>query len=555
MTQSAQSFNPIATFLRSVEGPRQSLGPAPHGDDLARHFQNRDKAGKLELQVDMADYLADAIATQEQAQEALEWMAARWPSSLVARKNHCEGDIVIDASTQRAEALMDLMVNKGADLSKPIQQQEVLDILDQITLSLGEVLVQLGHTRYSPDIKQPKDAGEIEKLARSCARNGDFKNASFWISHAGDHKEKTNQEVWLALSRERTAPINDLALLPDPPANWWVISYDQNTYRKGAEIRDALSKLKPQHFLSNIQAAMLTHNLDQFSDADLVSAMEQQDVWIGENGISGSALEIALAHTVQVSEGRKQKDELNVLMDTTWPMLLARFGSHQSGALGAQEWKDIIEMTKSSNKKELIRSKPATRRLSGEELGELLQRLPKTPHGAPDPSLSFIMGLATTSIDDIATMRRMLPAMRAFLDHDILSDTQIYERARAAAGMTKLFNERESQVKPPNLSKEDASIYIENMLWRFMGSRTIQKGSQPQSVLKMTTQQKSYADTILSLLEEGHYPDWDNATGKRMLVALSSPIMDTPQRIISALEYEALKDTPQVSSSRMGRRL
>lgn len=558
MAQTKKSFNPIATLMRTIDGPAQSFGLAAHSDEISRYFQSRDKAGKLEGQLDMAEYLVDGINTKEQAQEAIEWMAARWPSSFVARKNYMEGDLDIEDGGRRAKALMDLMVEKGADLSLPIHQPEVLEILEHPTISLGEILVQLGHTQYSPEITPPNDLDEIEKLARSCARNGDLANASYWIERAGKNQKHLNHQVWLALSREKTTPLEDLALLPDPPAAWWTISYDHNTYRQSAKIRSALSQLKPDHFLSHIQAAMLTNNVHSFSHEDLVSAMKQQDVWRGETGIEGSALEIAIAHTVQVAEGRKQMQELNDLTSNVWPMLLARLGGHQPGALSKQEWKDIIEMTGSSGTKEMIRSKPAAKRLSGDELRSILDRLPKTPHGAPDPGLSFIMGLATTSTDDIATMRRMLPAMRALLDHDDFSPMQIYERGCAVAGMTKLFTQRQNTVKPGNLSNEDACVYIESMLWRFVGSRMIQRDRDRmefQDTLTLSPQQKSYANVILTLLEDGHYPDWDGNTGKRMLSMLSSPLMGTPERILSALQYEGLKETPKVSASRMGRRL
>jgi hypothetical protein len=212
---SQSTFNPIVALFRSTQGPERSMTLPAHSDALARHFLRSPDI--LAQQVALAEYLLPAISTPEQAKEALEWIAARWPADGAMVRNH-SGDDIINKDTARAQSrIVDTLAQQGVDLSLPIASPEASAILDRTTLSLGEVLLQLGYTHLSPLVETPKKEDAIHDLAMTCARNGDLENCATWIERSDQTREKTNLDVWLALGREKTTPLDDLHFLPAPP--------------------------------------------------------------------------------------------------------------------------------------------------------------------------------------------------------------------------------------------------------------------------------------------------------------------------------------------------
>ena len=555
---SQPTLNPIVAAFRSVEGPSRNMGPAPHADALARRFLGSGAYGLFENQVSLVEYLLPLIETPEEARDALEWMGARWPSAAAMKRNYTVGDAVLDEAIAKSKHILDTLVAKGADLASPMALSEPKNILDDTDLPLGELLVQLGHTHLSPLVPTPKNTKASKALALHCARNGDLAHCALWIKQCGIEKESITSDVWLALAREQTTPLEDLHKLPTPPTSWWIISHDATTYRHGQAMRARLIQDNPDLIPAYVQGAINAGALERVADEHLDIALSKKEGWTSNAGWMGSALEVALSDITGVLDGRRQSNFIKELIEDKWPSLLQRLGKRPSGSLSVEQWQQVLTMTQASGTKELVRAKPENKRMEPEALQEFLNLIPKNEQGAPDPSLAFLLALTTTSDKDIPTMSRTLPAIRSLADRDDMSIEQMHGRGLTVMGMMKLFTQRQNTVRMGTLDPEQSNIYLEHLLWRFLGSRLQQH--TPESLgkskpLAIMPAHRTLLDHIQTLVEEGNYPQWDRTTGRRMLHMLSHPLISMAPKVLSVLEYEALQETQQVSAQRPRSRL
>jgi hypothetical protein len=256
-----------------------------------------------------------------------------------------------------------------------------------------------------------------------------------------------------------------------------------------------------------VQGALTMGALDTVSDEHLAKALERNTRWISNAQWTGSALEVALSDAINVLDGRSQSNFIKELVEEKIPKLIDRLGSHP-GNLSLDQWRTISNMTLASGTKELVRAKPGTERLDAQSLVELLSQLPKTREGAPDASLAFLLALTTTSDKDIPTMARTLPALRSLANQDDMTIEQVHGRAKTILGIMKLFTQRQNTVHIGSLDHDEGNVYLEHLMWRFLGSRMSQHdvkslGKKPLAIMPA---QRTLLDHIQNLIED--YPQW-----------------------------------------------
>lgn len=563
----SKNFNPIATLLRTIGGP-EGNGAPHHSSQLARHFMDRDRPTALEDQLDMAEYMLGAIQTPEQAQEAIEWMVARWPATSIARVNYSDGnDNNIEALCERAEVMMDAMIDLGADLDLPFSSETGVPRIigtdkDGEETSLAETLVLLGHTKYTPRVRIPLTGERLSNLVKACAWTGDFLSCNYLAEKVSEkERDDLHQKIWRIASHQTNPALDQLHLLDPPPLSWWGESVAGALGRNSSLLRAKLVEENPAFRCIEVQAMMHQGKLHLATDQHLAEALSLQSAWTTPSGTVCSALEAAIAGMIHiVDEGREPGQQL---ISTQTSDLIQRLGHLQPGNFSASEWAQIAKMAARWNESDK-RKTPASGEIWGPELlTEMLGRLPKTPGGAPDPHLCILLGLASASAKEFKKSdgSRLGPALRSLLFQEAPSPGTIYDTGKAAASLLKSFTFLAPEFAGPDIkeltqckSQQYGNQLLEFTLWKFFSSRvnlakSVHDINAPSSTQLLRTQVR-HASEARSLIEAGYRPEWCQAEGQYFLDVLSTPFFNTPPELLSDLQKMHLDQTPQAQGSR-----